>query len=229
MDVWDKLDDAQYRWRLSLGDPGVIDEVFHFLLKYVGNQFAIKHKDLCKNIRDFTLDITMITVEAIFEAIDEGLKEGRPKRFNSRAALLKFVNDTAYHKAIDQLRKQKTQKKYFTQLGTGEGEDDERDSWEEKIAGGKSQAFRASQDASDQVYNIICLRLALKPLKKEYRDLLVEVFVFDAQGNLIEDGTTFNFASYAKRVGKSLMAVRETFRRAKTQWLKNFKVYLVRD
>jgi DNA-directed RNA polymerase specialized sigma24 family protein len=229
MDIWDKLDDAQYRRRLSLGDPQILDEVSEFLIKFTGNRLASKHKGMYKDIREVFEDTIMVTVEAVFGAIDKGVKEGNPKTFKSRAAFLKFVNETTYHKAIDEVRKQGTQKKYFTQLDTGESEDDDQASWEEKIAGGKSQACRASQDASDSVYTSICRRLAFELLKKEYRDIITEVYIFDAQGNLIGDDSTFNFAAYAKRVGKSVKAVRETLRRARGQWWKILERHLVRN
>jgi DNA-directed RNA polymerase specialized sigma24 family protein len=221
MAIWDKLDDPQYLDQFTSADPQVLREVLQFSVKYVGNKLASEHKD----IRQYISDITQETFLAIHIKTIEGIKNGNPMKFRSRAAYLKYLQVTSYRKAIDCLRKLATEKERYEQLDTGVGDkgNDESMRRREKLAGGKSQVWRASQDVPLSTLLNSCRRFAFDLLKKEDKYIITEIMGTNAEGNLDEDqDLRLDFEEYARRLGKGTEAVKRAFYRAKERWWKNF-------
>jgi DNA-directed RNA polymerase specialized sigma24 family protein len=211
------LNNSQYRQRLMACDPQVLDEVSAYYFWHLVNwTYSFEQ------VRDDVAVIANDTMSQVWRTLLRRLATGsNSPKFDSQADFEAYIWTIARHKAIRRFNRLKKQREREVQLVTQEEEDDdEHADWGEKIAGGTSQAHRASQDALDEMLTSFCRQSAFDLLKKEDRDIISKVLGLDARGNVKEDTNPIDIKTYSQLVGKPFDTVKRHYHRAVNRWKK---------
>lgn len=211
------LNNPQYRQRLMACDPQVLHEVSTYYFWYLVNW---THS--FEQVRDYDDVIANDTLSQVWRTLVKRLaKGGKTPNFGSQADFEAYIRTIARRKAIRHFNQLKKQRKREVHLVTqDEEDDDEHADWSEKIAGGTSQAHRASQDALDEMLTSFRRQSTFDLLKTEDRDIISKVLGLDASGNVKEDTNPIDIKMYSQLVGKPLATVKRHFHRAVNRWEK---------
>ncbi|HWT02899.1 MAG TPA: hypothetical protein VN256_21800 [Pyrinomonadaceae bacterium] len=212
------LNKRLYRQRLMACDPQVLHEVFAYYFWYLLNW---THS--FEQVRDEADAIANDTLSKVWRVLLRRLvKGGKTPRFTSREDFEAYIRTIARRQAIRRINELKKRREREVQLVTqheGEGGDEHADGGE-KVAGGTSQAHRASQDALDERLPSFRRQSAFDLLKTEDKDIISQVLGLDASGNVREDVLPMDLNAYSQLVGKPFDTVKKRYTRALKRWRK---------